>query len=407
MHFWSPRRRAATAPVARALLAALALALPFAAGATQSEAPAAGDASARQIVGDWLVGLQFRDPALRSFGSLLVHDDPALYAADGTPYFRVVPYQASLAVLCLLESGREDRLEVAEGWIRWYLSHMRTDPPRGVVRDHWYRADGSGETTCPLPGHSQSCEWEDASDSNAALFLLVVAAYWRAGGSEIGTDTPGLRAGLRRAAQLILELQDASGLTIARADYPIRFLMDNSETHAGLEAMAWIEAERFGNEAEARRYREAASRIRAGIETRLRAGGALYRPADDGHTAQQAQLERWYPDTAAQLWPQLFGVEPADSEVSRAALASVNESWAWTRGFADPRGFPWSSIAYTHVLAGDPERARRHSELVLREKLDAESGRRFAWPFAVDDAGWLLRTLTVLESNSNRAAGEL
>src|SRR5207302_6985611 len=118
---------------------------------------------------------------------------------------------------------------------------------------------------------------------------------------------------------------------------------------------------------------------------------------------READLAEWYPGTVALLWPQLFGVIAPGSATAQAQRAALNASWNgsvrgdWTTSLVDPAGFPWLSIGCAAAAGGDCERARTQIETVLRLKLfTTPAGPSFRWPFAVDDAGWLLQTLVEL-----------
>lgn len=79
----------------------------------------------------------------------------------------------------------------------------------------------------------------------------------------------------------------------------------------------------------------------------------------------------------------------------------------WTTNVVDEYGFTWPSISYASLLTGDISRAQTHTSFVLNSKLP-----NFPFPFAVDEAGWLLRTLAAfddigitLDSGSGGTAG--
>ena len=80
----------------------------------------------------------------------------------------------------------------------------------------------------------------DSTDAPAGLFLLTLLAAQRgfprgAGGAP---ELPGFSAGITAALGAIEATQDSDGLTWAKPGYPVKYLMDQSETYAGLVA-AW------------------------------------------------------------------------------------------------------------------------------------------------------------------------
>jgi hypothetical protein len=219
----------------------------------------------------------------------------------------------------------------------------------------------------------------------------------------LSCSTNGIKRKLETIAGVIRRLQRADGLTWARDDYHVKYLMDNSEVYRGLRAMARLEAQVFGDRKAARRYAVAARRVRHGIFQSLfdESTGLYYVAKFEGGNTQPANLNQWYPGTVAIAWPHLFGVTAGDSDIAQAQMAALNDSWDgdsnpdWTTTIVDSSQFLWPSVGYAALLAGDCERARRHANFVKGSKFPNEDDPTgFAWPFVVDDGGWLLRTLS-------------
>jgi hypothetical protein len=349
------------------------------------------DRPAMEATAEWIAGLQFAQAGLPSAGALPIHHTAGFVDATGVPYFDVVPYSANLAVAGLLKAPVAGRLEVAEAWIRWVLAHLT---PAGTIRRHWYRADGTGETTCVLAGTPGLCDDEDAQDTTAGTFLGMVWAYVEAGGSRAFLVER--RAGLEAVADLLLGLQQSDGLTRETARSPVKFLMNNAEAHWGLDAMRRLEETLFSDPAAALRYQAAAARLRQAVGGELfdRQRG-LYHVAKGEHGAfQAADLDVWFPGTVAIVWPHLVGVTAGRSQRARAQMAALDAQWDgaphpdWTTGAADPAGFRWPAVARAAQLAGACARARAHAARLTAEVLPA-----FEWPWTMEDAGWFLRTL--------------
>ena len=350
---------------------------------------------------DWIKSLQYTGEGLPSFGAVKIHHTPGHIAPDQAAYFRVVPYNSNLGLLGLLRTPGVGGRLITERWIDWYLSHLDlVGVPPGVVYDHWYLADGTGETTCP-PGIAPAlCDYDDASDSYAATFLGVVWAYYQAGGSAAFLSAAGNKQKFETIAEVILALQQPDGLTWARDDWHVKYLMDNSEVFWGLWSMARLEAEVFGDPAAAQRYQDAAEQVRNGIfDSLYNPGTSLYRVAKhaDG-TYVEADLNVWYPGTVALVWPHLLGVTEGDAPMAQAQMDALNESWDgspnddWTSQVVDPTGFLWPSIGQAALLAGDGDRAAAHAAFVRGLTFPTFDGL-----FTVDDGGWLLMTLIAVE----------
>ncbi|GAB5535622.1 MAG: hypothetical protein Rubg2KO_18710 [Rubricoccaceae bacterium] len=338
---------------------------------------------------EWIVGLQ--EVGAESKGALVLHADPSFYL-DGQGYRHVVPYFSNLAVAALLDTEASPRsLEVAELWIDWFLSRVG---PEGVPAEHWVGIADGAELMCPeaLPTQPavDRCEAIDATDSAASTFLIVLEAYRTAGGSEAflrQREEP-----IRGIAQTLIDLQDTDGLTIARTDYPVKYLMDNAETVAGFRAMARLGREVFGRSGV--EYDDAANRAAIGLANLRDAETGLYAWAKmpDG-TLESARLDRWYADAVAQVWPLVFAVTEASAgyrQLDRAWNGVERPNWAEHR---DASGFAWPVLGVAAHRAGDRAAAQRQADVLWQRHVVA----RGAEPFTIADAGWLLRTVAALE----------
>lgn len=365
----------------------------------------------------WIGQRQFQNPALPSYGAIADADGPAAIGTDGKPYYNVSPYSANLAVIGLLQSGAPNAPDVAGRWIAWYFAHLSgQSAPDGVPYNHFYRADGAGETTCVKPGDPALCHYNDATDSAAATFFSVLwsahEAHTITGRAEVPFrqnpdlmfNTPERKQQVEKLATLVLTLQQRDGLCWAKNNYRVKYLEDNSEVFAGLCALANLERDVFNDPQRATLYHDAAERVCTGILAELYAPKTgLFRVAKfENGDCPAPNLDTWYPDTQAQLWPVLFGVLPAHDPSARTVAAAVNEHWNghtrpdWAR---DPQhvnqGWAEAGHACAAMLMGETNRVRIYYEAVKRYKFKSVAGKpQFAAPFSVDDAGWLLRILT-------------
>ena len=349
-----------------------------------------------QTVADWIISLQYINPNLPNYGAIKIHHEPG--DLNGNLYFNVVPYYSNLGVLGLLLAPVKSKLEVAERWINWYLRHLNAN---GTMYDYWYLQDGTRETTC---------RYNDSEDSYAATFLGVAWTYYEEGGSATFLNAPGNKEKFETIAGVILSLQDKDGLTWAKEDYRVKYLMDNSEVYWGLLSMAKLEAVVFGDLSAAKGYVYAADKVRKGIyRSLLDRGTNLYHVAkfEDG-TCEEADLNIWYPGTVAIAWPHLFGVIESNSEIATFQMASLNDSWDgspnpdWVCNIVDATGYLWPSIGYATLLTGNWEQAIDHTNFVKSLKFPTkEDPVGFSWQFGVDDGGWLLRTLSALNATRN------
>ena len=373
-------------------------------GPAFAEPPPGPDAA---VLARWINALQLRDPELPGYGGLKTHPGVAATSADDQKYCRVSPYFANLGVLGMLRTKAPGGVNMAGQWIGWYFAHLNPQSaPDGVPYEHFYLADGRGETTCVKPGDHFLCHCNDATDSAAATFFSVLWAAHEAGIAGTTLKTGGRKKLVETLAEVLLKLQQTDGLCWAKSDYRVKYLEDNCEVFAGLRDLANLEQDVFNDPEHSTFYRKAAARVQQGIVRELyEPGTKLYLIAKfEDNKRPAADLDKWYPDTQAQFWPILFGVvDPADPK-SKAVLSAVNARWSggtkpdWA---ANPgqinNGWVEAGDAYAALLAGDTQRVRTYVEAVKRLKFpQSAEASGFEWPFNIADAGWLLQITDAL-----------
>ncbi|MFZ2639682.1 MAG: hypothetical protein WA117_01750 [Verrucomicrobiia bacterium] len=136
----------------------------------------------------------------------------------------LIPYFASLAARGLVAAFAETRdarfLDAAKHWVVWHETHMNAD---GTIYDF----DGA-------PGAWKPTGDYDSTDSYAATYLELILAIHR-----VAPDRDWLRLRLPAVRQAIAAIRltlQPNGLTIAKPKWPVMYLMDNTETAAGLRA---------------------------------------------------------------------------------------------------------------------------------------------------------------------------
>lgn len=187
------------------------VAILFAAGPATAQPQAENRAVARCL--DLIRGCQLPDGAI-------VMAVPTQGAAS--PVW-IQPYFAAHAALALLapnpdsKAAASDRTRVGK-WLEWCAARQEKG---GYWCDH----------VGTVAGYKSNGE-VDAHDSSAALFLVVVERYHRVGGKV----SPRTAAAAAASLKCLDGLTDTDGLTWAKPDYKVKYLMDNVEVHAGLTA---------------------------------------------------------------------------------------------------------------------------------------------------------------------------
>ena len=341
---------------------------------------------------EWIIGLQERAPASDSRGAIPLHVEPSFYL-DGQGYRHVVPYFSNLAVAALLDAAPTPRSrEAAELWIDWFIAHIGAE---GVPVEHWVGMEDGLELTCPAHHPTspavERCHAIDATDSAASTFLIVLEAYQDAGGSIAFLRQR--EGAIRSVARTLLDLQDTDGLTIARTDYRVKYLMDNAETVAGLRAMARLEREVFGGNPEP--FDSTARKAATGLATLWNDETRLYAWArmPDG-TLEASRMDRWYADAVAQVWPVVFGLTEAPESYRHLDQAWDGEDLPDWTDYRDASGFAWPVLGVAALRAGDSASAQRQADALWQRHIAS----RGEGPFTVADAGWLLRSVAALEA---------
>ena len=358
---------------------------------------------------DWLKSLQFTDANLASYGAIRVHHTPgATNKTTGKQYFRVSPYSGNLAVRSMLLSRQPGCVPFAERWISWYFAHLTpTSATDGVPFEHFYLADGTGETVTVVPGDLRLDRYNDATDSAAATFFSVLRAFWLAGGSKAVLMQPEARLRLHKMADAMFALQQPDGLFWAKATYRAKYLEDNCEVFDGLAALKELEGTLYAEPAHAARCETALQKLKHGIMTELGSPDGIWKVTkfEDGKI-QTPDTDKWYPDMQCQLWPVLFGLVDAASAPALKTKSLLQTRWggngrpSWaTDALTVNGGFVNADVAYGAALLGLRAEAGTYLQTVRAARFgSAQAAQSFTWPYTPLDAGWMVMLCTTLKT---------
>lgn len=148
----------------------------------------------------------------------------------------IAPYFSHFAAMALIASfetsqKKSDLLAVGK-WLEWCAANQT---PQG----YWNDFEGTFS-------RYQSNGKVDAWDSSAALFLTVVGRFYQTGGKV----SPAVLKATRKALACLESVKSDDGLTWAKPDYRVKYLMDNIEVHQGLTGVVkLLKANRLETEA--------------------------------------------------------------------------------------------------------------------------------------------------------------
>jgi hypothetical protein len=326
----------------------------------------ASAASVSQVRSDanWILEAQLPDGAIANYV-----DQKAIW-----------PYLSNFAAIGLARTaqltGEVRYTNAAWQWLRWYQAHQDR---RGFVTD--YHVTGGSEV---------STGEMDSTDAYAGTFLIAVQAAWAASHDRVALDA--LEPGVTAAVTAIQATQASDGLTWAKPSWHVKYLMDQSETYAGLRAAASA-ARTLGDRRLETSAASAAARLRSGVGRlwNRRLGAYDWALHADG-ASHSTNWDILYPDAMEQVWSVAFGLvggERANYLIRRFAAAQPNwdlpaENARFDSGVA-PVGY-WAVAAWAFSRVGD---LRRAGVALARMRANARAIDR-AWPFTPADAGQLL-----------------
>jgi len=319
----------------------------------------------------------------------LVADD---VLADGAIIYsstEIEPYFANGAAIGLAKT--KSHLSAVQGWMAWYLRHLNSPDQwglTGTIYDYAVSASGTETST-------GNC---DSTDSYAATFLTLARAYYDTGNASAQAYVKSIQTQLTAIGGVIVATQQSDGLTIAKPDYAVRYLMDNSEVYRGVSDLAYLFGTAFDDPTGAAYWQGVANRVAAGIAADLwNAGAGDYAPAEfaDG-SAPAANLSNWYPDATAQLYPVVNGVVAPTSPQATSVYAKFNAAFPGWDDFGFPDQFPWAIVFDAAARMGDTARAG-----VYEQKVQSTYGTSgYSWPWYDAEAGWYMRSNVILAGNT-------
>ena len=273
-----------------------------------------------------------------------------------------------------------------QAWMNWYFAHVNTVDKWGLGGTI-YNYDVAGTV-------ESSTNDADSTDAYAATFLSLAWAYYRTG--DTAAQQYVINAGEDRydyIGKVILQTQQSDGLTWAKPDYQIKYLMDACETYRGLRDAANLFQSAFQDSVKATTYNHAADQMLQGINSMWLSGSsswAVYKDAK-GNLATP-NYSNWYPDATSQMFPVLQGVVPASDTRSKTVYAKFNSAWpGWPKlqfnGANQRNEFPWVEMAAAAALMGDSSRVNAYISNVDRIYVSAG----FPWPWYCLESGWFIR----------------
>jgi hypothetical protein len=290
----------------------------------------------------------------------------------------IEPYYANIAAIGMTKDP--NRMPQVVAWMNWYINHLNWPDKWGLY--------GTTYDYTVSNGAEISTENADSTDSYAATFLTVVWNAWESGDSAARSYIAGLSYQLDVIGGVLILTQQSDGLTWAKPDYQIKYLMDNCEAYRGLRDLASTYQYAFGDTAKAAYYNAAADAMLKGILGMWMNGNWAVYKNDIGALAGP-NLSTWYPDASAQVFPVLMGVVNSSDFQAQQSYAAFNGAWpGWTTlSFNSQDPFPWCLIGDAAAAMGDNTRLATYINTIQSKYVNAG----FPWPFYIAEGGWFMR----------------
>ncbi|PYP86126.1 MAG: hypothetical protein DMG65_19425 [Candidatus Angelobacter sp. Gp1-AA117] len=289
------------------------------------------------------------------------------------------PYYSNLAAIGLTKNASS--YGMVQGWMQWYINHLNWPDKWGLYGTTYDYDYNNGAEVSHIDA--------DSTDSYAATFLSLSWAYFNTGDANAQSYVRTLSYQLDAIGQVLVQTQQPDGLTWAKPDYQIKYLMDNCEAYRGLRDLALVFQNAFNDSAKAQFYNAKADLMLQGINGMYLGGGkwAVYK---DGIGRLIAPImTTWYADASAQMFPVMQGVIPPTDARAVATYNTFVAAWpGWQNlSFSSQDPFPWVMIAGAAAVMGD--NARVNTYITNIENMYVNQG--FPWTFYNMEGGWFMR----------------
>lgn len=325
---------------------------------------------------------------------------PMTYAPNGE--LTMNPYFADFAALALLDNADLYAKNVKK-YMDWHFAHLNTAKEDfcgldGTIYDYKITMkDGKIESErVSTPDNADSY---DTTDSYAATFLTVVYKYFRE-----THDSDYLLAhaeGLERITNVMFATLQ-NGLTYAKPNHLIKYLMDNCEVYEGFFAASRIfEALVLMGKTEYTDMRDKCGdlsfTIRDNINNKLwNYVGRHYKTALIAFVDLPRKVFSWniyYPQATSQLFPIICGVIDPSTDRAKHIYEKFCESFHW-EAFDYPDDFYWGANVQAAAIMNDLDSVTEYMEnyLPLTEK--------HSWPlYNMDIARTAMAAKIMLDRN--------
>lgn len=313
----------------------------------------------------WLSTLQLENGAI-----------PMTYSANGN--LTMNPYFADFAALALLDDA-EKYADNVKAYMDWHFNHLNTAKEDfngldGTIYDYVITMK-DGKIESEVVSTPENADSYDTTDSYAATFLTVLDKYLsKTGDSAYIIDNA---EDIKRITNVMFATLQ-NGLTYAKHNHRVKYLMDNCEVYEGAIAATNLfeEIVKDGKTEyiDMRDYCEKLiSTVKESINRKLwNFVGGYYSPGITAYVRIPTKIFSWniyYPQATSQLFPIICGVIEPDTERARNLYERFSETYHW-EAFEYPDVFYWGANVQAAAIMNDVESVAEYmgNYLPLTEK---------------------------------------
>ncbi|MCX7749932.1 MAG: hypothetical protein N2645_24085 [Clostridia bacterium] len=297
--------------------------------------------------------------------------------------YKVVPYFSNLAA-----EGWLERPTYATGvrkYMDWYFEHLNWPDYNGVygtIYDYYISSDKTTET---------ATKKYDSTDSYAATFLSLLRKYFEK--TEDYAYLSGHKHEIDAIGNVMIHTMDRDGLTWAKPDYKVKYLMDNCEVYRGLDDAQWIFKNVFGDLKGSEYYRSYKTKVLKGIEKSLWNSPFYHDCKYIFGFMGKTNFKKFYPDAVCQLYPIWNGILEAKELRAINLYETFNKHYPGWTALDTGDVFPWTFAAYTASMMGDKGRVDSFLQTVKKKYLDSTH----SWPWYCLESGVTMLTIARMQ----------
>lgn len=325
---------------------------------------------------------------------------PMTYTKNGNVTMN--PYFADFAALALLDDAEKYADNVVK-YMDWHFDHLNTAEEDfnnldGTIYDYIITMK-DGKVQSEAISNPENADSYDTTDSYAATFLTVLYKYLcKTGDAEYVISNA--RDIERITNVMFATLQN--GLTYAKHNHRVKYLMDNCEVYEGAIAATGLfeEIVKSGKTEYTDMLddcRKLITTVKNSINSELwNFVGGYYRPGITAYVNIPTKIFSWntyYPQATSQLFPIICGVLEPETPRAQKLYAKFCETYHW-EAFEYPDDFYWGANVYAAAIMNDVESVAEYmtNYLPLTEK--------HSWPlYNMDIARTAMAAKIMLERN--------